>query len=173
LCILEWPAKAVFGWVWPSLPCIEIEDDVADDIERLEGCNWMGSAQVSVMRWVRRSGKDSAPIARDLLPGLLIRSSRNAYTWLMLGKQEGKRDKVYEIAESGSVITGDDGDDYDVVHKNWIDFQRAMWTRIEEAASKKENGRTIPFYRGVSLTGPQRPTRIPGRAWVQCWSKRG
>lgn len=136
LWVLEWPARVVFGCVWPGLPSINISDDVADDIEKFWGRNRLCTAQVSDMIWVHRKTNDSASIQREHMPGLLVRSSYNEHTWLILDEREGKRDKVYELADSPTVIRGE-GDDYDVVHANWIEFQRATWARIERAASKR------------------------------------
>jgi len=136
LWVLEWPARVVFGCVWPGLPSINISDDVADNIEKFWGRNRLCTAQVSDMIWVHRKTNDSASIQREHMPGLLVRSSYNEHTWLMLDEREGKRDKVYELADSPTVIRGE-GDDYDVVHANWIEFQRATWARIERAASKR------------------------------------
>jgi hypothetical protein len=100
----------------------------------------------------------------DLMPALLVRSSINGYTWLMLDEREGKRDKVYQIAEKVSVIRGEDGDDFDIVHENWIDFQRAMWRGIEKAAAFKGKRRGQPPI--GQLTRGRGPSKFPVRAWV-------
>jgi hypothetical protein len=89
---------------------------VEDGIERLEGFNSLSSAHVSVMTWIHHDMNSAAStICKDLMPGLLVRSSVNGYTWLMLDEQEGKRDKVYQLAESRSIIRGENGD---IVHEN-------------------------------------------------------
>jgi hypothetical protein len=166
LWVLEWPARAVFGCLWPGLPSIEIDDDVEDGVERLGGCNRLCIAQVSVMTWLRRDPNAAArSILEDLMPALLVRSSINGYTWLMLDEREGKRDKVYQIAESVSVIRGEDGDDFDIVHENWIDFQRAMWKGIEKAAAFKGERRRGQPPSG-RLTRGGGPSKFPARAWV-------
>jgi F-box-like len=159
LWVLEWPARAVFGCLWPGLPSIHTDYEVGDGIERLEGCNWLCSGQVSAL--TARDDTSTAPDER--IPGLLVRSSCNGYTWLMLDEREWLRDKVFQVEDT---IIWKEVDEEDIIHENWIEFQKAMWRRIEKAAAS-EGERTRARPASGLLSGTTGPYRIPGRPWVR------
>jgi hypothetical protein len=161
LWILEWPACAAFGRIWPGLHCIEITEVMKDGVRRIEGVNWLGSVppQVSAMTWLH-SGR-LIPV-----PGLLIWGSCNGYTWLVLDERKELREKVVEL-ESVSFIRTADGDDVDMVHKSWIDFLKELWRDIEGAASdeasKPIKNNDSPWH-GIRSG---RRLRFPAKRWVR------
>ena len=46
--ILEWPARAVIGCVWPSLPNLYSRVPCVDDVHRMEGTNWLAPVTPTV-----------------------------------------------------------------------------------------------------------------------------
>jgi hypothetical protein len=167
LWVLEWPALAVFGCVWPGLPSINIISDFADGFEKLWGCNWMCTGQVSTL-WL-----DTDPAARipkmEVIPALLVRSYDGRYnTWLVLDKRKGVRDKVY-ILEGEELWKEEveEEDDDEESYENWIEFQRAMWKGIEKEAAaaideQKERKRDPPSHLLGDGSGS-----IPAHPWVR------
>jgi hypothetical protein len=164
LWVLEWPALAVFGCVWPGLPSINIIYDFSDGFEKLWGCNWLCTGQVSTLQF------DTDPAARtpkmEVIPALLARSCDGGYnTWLVLDKRESVRDKVFII--EGEVLWGEEEeDDEDESYENWIEFQRGMWRGIEKAAAaideQQERKRDPPSHLLGDGSGS-----IPARPWVR------
>lgn len=83
LWILEWPARAVVGCMWPGLPDADCGLKAAVGVERVSGYNWLGQlpATVSTIRLKQKVGV-------DLVPGICIWSWADGYVWLMLDERE-------------------------------------------------------------------------------------
>ena len=126
--ILEWPARAVFGCLWPGLPCVEFTT-YARKVEFIKGIHWLGSLppKVSTMTW------DTGE-TQICVPGLLI-SSDSMYTWLLLDDREELRDKVMMLFDTDDVFElGPDGPWNIIVHLNWIEYLKVLWRRMEREA---------------------------------------
>jgi hypothetical protein len=148
LWILEWPARAAIG-AWPGLPCT-----TEDRGNAVEDVNWLGRTppQVSVIYCYEGSAE------RDILPGLLIWSGHNGYTWLLLD-QRRSRHQVCDIVTSISAIHEDSNA---TVYADWIEWQKRLWKEIEPAAEQLSAKRRQ--WRGrVRL---ERQPRIPAKAWT-------
>jgi hypothetical protein len=142
LWILEWPACAVVGCAWPGLPRVECGSGTADGVERLAGLNWLGyqPPQVSVMAFLD-CDEEKEFEGLEHIPGLLVWSGSYACTWLVLEGRECLHGKVYVLAQSMNFIMGIEGDDYDEVYSDWIEWQRHLWKQVERAAKEGKRGK--------------------------------
>jgi hypothetical protein len=146
LWLLEWPACAVIGGVWPGLP-LEHKYDT-DEIQIFRGRNLLapGTVQVSAITYRIPDCKNQY----DFLPAILIRS-HSANTWLILDddkyeRERGRlklRDKVFSLYGRENHLcdeTGNSGPGWDAVDVDWIAFQRRTWNEVEK---RVKSGRGI------------------------------
>lgn len=146
LWLLEWPARAVIGGIWPGLPLEHKED--SDEMQVFQGRNLLapGTVQVAAITYSIPDRKDQY----DFLPAILIRT-RAANTWLVLddaARTRGTlalRDKVFTLfgrARHLNSEEGDSGPGWDVVDADWIAFQRRTWEDVEK---RVVTGEGIPY----------------------------
>jgi hypothetical protein len=169
--ILEWPARAVIGGSWPGLPCTDPGLLEGDDVAGLQGSNCLGHMppQVSIVyRCYIPAGHETR--VWDMLPALLVWTSRFSYIWLALDERESMCGKVYELCRNRHCIVGEDVSyEHGVSYSGWIEWQRQRWQRIEEAAEdpQNENWRVVFPYRSSHKFNK------PGMSWTrrnELWS---
>jgi hypothetical protein len=140
LWLLEWPARAIVGGIWPGLPWEHKQD--TDGIQIFRGANWLSprTVQVSAITYWIPGCKGQY----DFISAILVRS-HTTYTWLILDDDEDERekgtlklrDKVFALYARETHLCdemGSSGPDYDVVNADWIAFQRDTWQEVEKRA---------------------------------------
>jgi hypothetical protein len=129
--ILEWPARAVIGCVWPGLPNFYTRGRSVDNVHRIEGTNWLAPTVCAI------PFQNCTPKA-EFIPALFIFHHKNATVWLMLDERDTLRNKVYTFFEGGNVLWDEDGStEWDDIDADWIGWQRRTWNIIEAAARER------------------------------------
>ncbi|KAL0954137.1 hypothetical protein HGRIS_005277 [Hohenbuehelia grisea] len=100
--ILEWPARATFGWIWPGLPCDDFTGE--STFHRLSGINTLGIIPpvVGQVFLVYPRDEEEMPNGNPkerpddfVAPALLVWEDPDDYqVWLMLGEDSALRGKV-------------------------------------------------------------------------------
>jgi hypothetical protein len=90
LWLLEWPALAIIGGIWPGLPWDHMKDGDVDNVKVLNGVNWLAptTVQVSAITFTIPDCENQY----DFLPAILIRS-HFTNTWLVLDDDDDEREK--------------------------------------------------------------------------------
>ena len=141
LWLLEWPALAVIGGIWPGLPRDHPDNKHIDEIQVFLGANWLvpTAVEVSAMTF-------SVPGCRnqyDFIPAILIRS-HISNIWLVLDDNEIEResgtiklrDKVFTV-DQATHLYGEEGSTprgSGLVDNDWIAFQQRIWNTVESKA---------------------------------------
>ena len=132
--ILEWPARAVIGCVWPGLPNLYSRVPCVDDVHRMEGTNWLAPVPTTVCAI---PFKNYTPDA-EFIPALFIFHANESTVWLMLDGRDTLRGKVYTFFEGGNELCDEDGStEWDVIDADWIGWQQRTWNNIEATARKR------------------------------------
>jgi hypothetical protein len=140
LWLLEWPARAIVGGIWPGLPWEHNQD--TDGIQIFWGANWLSPRTVQFSAIMYRIPGCKGQY--DFIPAILVRS-HTTYTWLILDDDEDERekgtlklrDKVFALFARETHLCdemGSSGPDYDTVNADWIAFQRDTWQEVEKRA---------------------------------------
>jgi hypothetical protein len=165
LWLLEWPARAVIGGVWPGLPFDSVGS--TDEIEVFRGFNWLSPRMVQVSAMTFSIPSDCHSHLYDFLPAILIRSQFTD-TWFVLDDDEYERergvlklrDKVFVLYGGGNHLTdelGHGGPGLDQVDNDWIAFLRRIWNEVE-ARAKSGIGKVSSNYRFVPQRDPSYPS---------------
>jgi hypothetical protein len=152
LWLLEWPARAIIGGIWPGLPWDHMKDGDVDNVKVLDGVNWLAptTVQVSAITFTI----PDCETQYDFLPVILIRS-HVTNIWLILDDDEDEREKgtlklrnkvfsLYARANHLYDETGNSGPSCDVVDNDWIAFQRRIWN---EVGVRVNSGRRLCYER--------------------------
>jgi hypothetical protein len=170
LWVLEWPACAAFGYIWPGLRCIDVIDDMSYCVE---GINWLGDIppKVRTMHWIIYPDYNINITDVDLL-GAHSRECRpftmfetkvhHPCTWLVVDDREELLDKVVEVEPTESTIRQSNVH-FDGVHKNWIGFLNKLWWDTEEKAAERTSDSTYNHRR--YRASPDLPI-FPGTPWL-------
>jgi len=132
--ILEWPARAVIGCVWPGLPNLYSREPCVDNVHRMDGTNWLAPVPPTVCAIPFQNCTPEA----EFIPALFIFHHNQATVWLMLDERGTLRDKVYTFFEGGNNLWDEDGStEWDDIDADWIGWQRRTWNNIEAAARER------------------------------------
>ena len=170
LWLLEWPARAVIGGIWPGLPWDHIKDGDLDNVNALRGVNWLAptTVQVSAITFAIPGCKHQF----DFIPAILIRSNFGNI-WLIVDDGEDEREKgtlkfrnkvfsmdarTYHLCDE----TGNFDPSCDVVDKDWIAFQRRIWDEVGERVS---SGRRLCSMRNNYWRSKPRVDTIGAPSW--------
>jgi hypothetical protein len=172
LWLLEWPALAVIGGIWPGLPRDHEEYKHIDEVQVFRGVNWLATRaiEVSAMTFSIPGCKRQY----DFIPAILIRS-HISNIWLVLDDNEIEqesgtlklRDKVFTLAYRATHLydeKGNTGYGCDLVDNDWIMFQRRIWNEVESKA------RLSPFSPGDYYNSKR--DRIDAPSWSRRFSCR-
>lgn len=149
--ILEWPAKAVIGCVWPGLPNVHSQSEAVDNVHRIEGNNLLAPLPPTVCALPHMNYSPDA----HFIPALSIFHGRDDIVWLMLDERDSLRDKVYILVETArSLFDGSSdprwpGD----IDNNWVDYQKRMWFYIQWWAMKRAR-KKLPILRLEDMPPP-------------------
>jgi hypothetical protein len=145
--ILEWPAKAVIGCVWPGLPNIHCQSEAADNVHRNEGNNMLAPLPPTICALPYENYSPDA----HFIPALSIFHGRSDIVWLMLDERDSLRDKVYLLYKAARSFDGDPGC---YIDDNWVDHQKRMWSNIQWSAMKNRTERNLPIPRLEDIPPP-------------------
>ena len=143
--ILEWPAKAVIGCVWPGLPNAYCPSEAADHVHRQEGNNLLAPLPPTICAMPLRNFCPDA----HFIPVLSVFHGREDIVWLVMDERDGLRDKVYIVAEGAWSLSfggSDRGCLLGDIDDNWVDHQKRMWFCIESCARQRAH-RKLPILR--------------------------
>ena len=150
--ILEWPAKAVIGCVWPGLPNAYCPSEAADHVHRQEGNNLLAPLPPTICAMPLRNFCPDA----HFIPVLSIYHGREDIVWLVMDERDGLRDKVYIVAEGAWSLSfggSDRGCLLGDIDDNWVDYQKRMWFCIESCARQRAH-RKLPILRLEDMPPP-------------------
>lgn len=156
--ILEWPAKAVIGCVWPGLPNVYCPSEAADHVHRNEGNNLLAPLPPTICAMPHRNNCSDA----HFIPVLSIFHGREDIAWLVLDERDGLRDKVYIVMEGAcslSVGCSNRGCLLGYIDNNWVDYQKRLWFCIEWGAMKRAHGK-LPILRLEDIPPPPDPRYV-------------
>ncbi|KAL0954135.1 hypothetical protein HGRIS_005275 [Hohenbuehelia grisea] len=166
--ILEWPARATFGWVWPGLPSDDFSGETT--FHRLSGVNTLGiiPPEVGAVFLVYPRDEEEMPDGNPkerpddfVAPALLVWEDPDDHqVWLMLG-DSAYRGKVAYSHDFG-VMSLPLGLDFSLegtqVEMNWLEWMRALSRRLSRSMPASCHA-LVPMI----ATPRQRPPFIP---WV-------
>ncbi|KAF8152599.1 hypothetical protein B0H34DRAFT_784631 [Crassisporium funariophilum] len=130
LWILEWPSKAIIAGLWPGLPRKKYKDQFKDNVNVLEGANWLVFPQVTAITY-----KDMPNRRAYYIPALLVRTHRSM-VWLILDERSNMCGKVYTSGTGSDVVSNLETVEYpfDVLDKDWIAYLQRIWIQVEQEA---------------------------------------
>ncbi|KAF5381265.1 hypothetical protein D9615_008417 [Tricholomella constricta] len=175
LWLLEWPALAVIGGIWPGLPLDHEEYKLTDEVEVFRGVNWLATRPVEVSAMTFNIPGFQRQY--DFIPAILVRS-HISNIWLVLDDAEIEResgtlklrDRVFQLADRARHLydeTGNHGYGYDLVDNDWVEFQRRIWNKVESKARQS----SFPPGAGDYYHNTKRD-RIDAPCWsarFSCW----
>ncbi|EDR00771.1 uncharacterized protein LACBIDRAFT_295701 [Laccaria bicolor S238N-H82] len=149
--ILEWPAKAVIGCVWPGLPNVHCTGKAADYVHRIEGNNLLSPLPPTICALPYLNYTPNA----HFIPALFIFHALQETVWLMLDERDSLRDKVFTLSQGGSDLFDEEGEseDYDIIDDDWIGWQKRTWGRMELWAKRRAE-QNLPILRLEDMPPP-------------------
>ncbi|KIJ93454.1 hypothetical protein K443DRAFT_112052 [Laccaria amethystina LaAM-08-1] len=145
--ILEWPAKAVIGCVWPGLPNVYCQSEAADNVHRNEGNNMLAPLPPTICALPYENYSPDA----HFIPALSVFYGRSDIVWLKLDERDSLRDKVYILYNAARSFDGDPGW---YIDDNWVDHQKRMWFDIHTSWTKRRAKGNLPILRLEDMPPP-------------------